>query len=66
MIKRALGHALNNKSNYINFKGITRLERWERAANYGLHPPQEVKDIVEQHLGDSQYTEWLDNICIHI
>ncbi|KAF9102334.1 hypothetical protein BGX29_004712 [Mortierella sp. GBA35] len=28
---------------------MTRLERWERAFNLGLHPPQHVKDTLLQH-----------------
>ena len=35
----------------LNYKfgpcvGITRLERWERAHELGLDPPQEVKDAL--------------------
>ncbi|KAG0700773.1 DNA polymerase delta, subunit 4-domain-containing protein [Suillus ampliporus] len=26
--------------------GMTRLERWERAASFDLHPPEEVRDIL--------------------
>lgn len=38
--------------------GITRLERWERAEEYGLYPPKEVKEIVLQHPHDTVFTEW--------
>ncbi|KAL1740747.1 DNA polymerase delta, subunit 4-domain-containing protein [Schizophyllum fasciatum] len=31
---------------YGPYVGITRLERWERANNLGLHPPPEIKDIL--------------------
>lgn len=33
--------------------GITRLQRWERAAKFGLQPPQEVKDILERRGAES-------------
>lgn len=26
--------------------GMTRLERWDRAESFGLHPPQEVRDLL--------------------
>ncbi|XP_068678000.1 DNA polymerase delta subunit 4-like [Montipora foliosa] len=44
--------------------GITRLERWERAEEYGLYPPKEVKEIILQHPGDTTYTEcvWYNTI----
>ncbi|CAH3183342.1 unnamed protein product [Porites evermanni] len=38
--------------------GITRLERWERAEEYGLYPPREVKSIILQHPNDTTFTEW--------
>jgi DNA polymerase delta subunit 4 len=28
--------------------GMTRMERWERAASFRLEPPQEVKDILDR------------------
>ncbi|XP_073258581.1 DNA polymerase delta subunit 4-like [Porites lutea] len=37
--------------------GITRLERWERAEEYGLYPPREVKSIILQHPNDTTFTE---------
>ncbi|KAK3703571.1 hypothetical protein QZH41_006898 [Actinostola sp. cb2023] len=37
--------------------GITRMERWERADKFGLHPPQIVKDIISKKLNDEIYTE---------
>ena len=40
------------------FQGITRLERWERAEEYGLYPPREVKSIILQHPNDTTFTEW--------
>jgi len=43
---------------YTAFLGITRLERWERAEEYGLYPPREVKTIILQHPNDTKYTEW--------
>ncbi|KAL9981139.1 hypothetical protein ACROYT_G009803 [Oculina patagonica] len=42
--------------------GITRLQRWERAKEYGLYPPEEVKTIILQHPSDTKFTEcvWYD------
>ncbi|KAJ7376130.1 DNA polymerase delta subunit 4 [Desmophyllum pertusum] len=42
--------------------GITRLQRWERAKEYGLYPPEEVKTIISQHPNDEAFTEcvWYD------
>ena len=37
--------------------GLSRLERWERASKLGLNPDPDVKKIINQHNGDSQYTE---------
>lgn len=37
--------------------GISRLERWERAAKFGFDPPKEVRDVVLQHKDDTKYTE---------
>ncbi|KAK3703593.1 hypothetical protein QZH41_019134 [Actinostola sp. cb2023] len=41
--------------------GITRMERWERADKFGLHPPQIVKDIISKKLNDEIYTECIWN-----
>lgn len=38
--------------------GITRLERWQRAEEYGLYPPKEIKEIILQHPNNTSYTEW--------
>lgn len=43
---------------YIYFLGITRLQRWERAKEYGLYPPEEVKEIILKHPDDTAFTEW--------
>jgi len=42
--------------------GITRLQRWERAKEYGLYPPEEVKEIILKHPDDTAFTEcvWYD------
>ncbi|KAF9928527.1 hypothetical protein FBU30_002326 [Linnemannia zychae] len=37
-------------SKYGPCTDMTRLERWERAFNLGLHPPQHVKDLLIQHM----------------
>lgn len=37
--------------------GISRLQRWERAALHGLNPPQEIKDIVLKENTDPEYTQ---------
>ncbi|XP_046339010.2 DNA polymerase delta subunit 4-like [Haliotis rufescens] len=39
--------------------GITRMERWARAEKHGLNPPPEVKDLLEQHPHDEEYTQCL-------
>ncbi|KAL3858332.1 hypothetical protein ACJMK2_012926 [Sinanodonta woodiana] len=38
--------------------GVTRLERWIRAEKHGLNPPKDVKELLEQHTDDPEYTEW--------
>ncbi|KAM5153264.1 DNA polymerase delta subunit 4 [Mantella aurantiaca] len=35
--------------------GITRMERWQRAQDLGLTPPQDVKQILMTHNADPQY-----------
>ena len=42
----------------FTFLGITRLQRWERAKEYGLYPPEEVKEIILKHPDDTAFTEW--------
>lgn len=37
--------------------GLSRLERWERAKMLGLNPDPVVKKIINEHSGDSRYTE---------
>ena len=41
----------------ISLKGITRLERWERAQKHGLNPPDDVKDILLKNT-DEDYQKW--------
>ncbi|KAM9477424.1 DNA polymerase delta subunit 4 [Clarias gariepinus] len=36
--------------------GISRLQRWERAALHGLNPPQEIKDVLLKESTDTEYT----------
>mmetsp|Transcript_37598 Transcript_37598/g.83723 ORF Transcript_37598/g.83723 Transcript_37598/m.83723 type:complete len:120 (-) Transcript_37598:806-1165(-) len=38
--------AFDLTSKYGPCTGLTRLERWQRAAKFGLEPPQEVYDIL--------------------
>ncbi|KAI4881227.1 hypothetical protein NFI96_033467 [Prochilodus magdalenae] len=42
--------------------GISRLQRWERAALHGLDPPQDIKDILLTESRDPEYTHslWRD------
>ncbi|XP_053477896.1 DNA polymerase delta subunit 4 [Ictalurus furcatus] len=42
--------------------GISRMQRWERAALHGLNPPQEIKDILLKESTDPDYTHslWRD------
>ena len=49
----------------MTFQGITRLERWERAEEYGLYPPREVKSIILQHPNDTTFTEWYVAILLY-
>ncbi|KAB5581466.1 hypothetical protein PHYPO_G00176070 [Pangasianodon hypophthalmus] len=39
--------------------GISRLQRWDRAALHGLNPPQEIKDILLKETTDPDYTHSL-------
>lgn len=39
--------------------GISRLERWQRAEKFGLHPPVTVKQILDRKAGSSD-----DNRCL--
>ncbi|XP_076829958.1 DNA polymerase delta subunit 4 [Brachyhypopomus gauderio] len=39
--------------------GISRLQRWERAALHGLNPPQQIKDILLKETTDPDYIESL-------
>lgn len=41
--------------------GITRLERWNRAAKHGLNPLPLVRQLVEEHKDDERYTQCLWN-----
>eukprot|EP00118_Oscarella_pearsei_P007978 m.40139 g.40139 ORF g.40139 m.40139 type:complete len:112 (+) comp32910_c0_seq3:90-425(+) len=41
--------------------GITRLTRWNRAQKYGLNPPQRIKEILEKHKDNCEFTESLWN-----
>lgn len=41
--------------------GISRMDRWDRAEKHGLKPPQEVKDLIDNHSSDPVYTECLWN-----
>ncbi|XP_041088070.1 DNA polymerase delta subunit 4 [Polyodon spathula] len=38
--------------------GITRLQRWHRADKLGLKPPAELKDVIINNTGDSEYLNW--------
>uniref|UniRef100_A0A673N6V4 DNA polymerase delta subunit 4-like n=1 Tax=Sinocyclocheilus rhinocerous TaxID=307959 RepID=A0A673N6V4_9TELE len=42
--------------------GISRLQRWERAALHGLNPQQEIKDILLKESTDPEHTQnlWCD------
>ena len=33
------------------------MERWNRALKLGLNPPKIVKDIIEQHSKEKNYTQ---------
>ncbi|KAM9326245.1 DNA polymerase delta subunit 4 [Gastrophryne carolinensis] len=35
--------------------GITRMERWQRAQDLGLMPPQDIKQILLAHTADPDY-----------
>ncbi|XP_030643995.1 DNA polymerase delta subunit 4 [Chanos chanos] len=39
--------------------GISRLQRWERAAQHGLNPPQEIRDLLLRQDSDPDYTQCL-------
>ncbi|CAI9550876.1 unnamed protein product, partial [Staurois parvus] len=37
--------------------GISRMERWQRAQDLGLMPPQDIKQILLAHSADPQYQQ---------
>ncbi|XP_028833806.1 DNA polymerase delta subunit 4 [Denticeps clupeoides] len=39
--------------------GISRLQRWERAALHGLDPPREIKELLQSNEDDPEYTQCL-------
>ena len=39
-------------------QGLARLERWERAAKYGLNPPASIRQLILQHKDEVSYTQW--------
>lgn len=40
------------------FTGMSRLERWERARDFSLDPPEDVRAILLQHNQNKRYSEW--------
>jgi DNA polymerase delta subunit 4 len=44
--------------------GMPRLERWERAEKFGLNPPLMVYNIIKEHDGDTDYSEWYITLSI--
>jgi DNA polymerase delta subunit 4 len=38
--------------------GMTRSERWQRAAALGLEPPPEVLELLQKHGGGSEACLW--------
>ncbi len=46
---------------YMVCVGMTRLECWERAEKLGLNPDPKIKEIIEQHKDDTDYTQWYVN-----
>lgn len=43
--------------NYGPCMGMSRLERWQRAKDLQLHPPQEIHDILITRQGGNEYKE---------
>jgi len=43
-------------SKYGPCTGMTRLERWARAEKFQFDPPKVVREIIERHLTDTNYT----------
>jgi DNA polymerase delta subunit 4 len=43
---------------------MPRLERWERAEKFGLNPPLMVYNIIKEHDGDTDYSEWYITLSI--
>eukprot|EP00730_Choanoeca_flexa_P005094 TRINITY_DN11873_c0_g3_i1.p4 TRINITY_DN11873_c0_g3~~TRINITY_DN11873_c0_g3_i1.p4 ORF type:complete len:112 (+),score=13.99 TRINITY_DN11873_c0_g3_i1:3217-3552(+) len=39
--------------------GISRMERWQRAQNFGLGPSPKIKELLDNHLGDERYQQCL-------
>ena len=54
----AVLRAFDLNEEYGPSAGMTRLERWMRAERNGLHPPANVRSLVESHPGDATYVEW--------
>jgi DNA polymerase delta subunit 4 len=48
----------------IDNAGMPRLERWERAEKFGLNPPLMVYNIIKEHDGDTDYSEWYITLSI--
>jgi len=40
--------------------GLLRLERWQRAKEFGFNPPSKVRDLVIAHSDDDRYTQWYE------
>ncbi len=34
------------------------MERWERAKQFGLQPPERVRELIEEGPPDPAYTQW--------
>ena len=62
-------HAFDLCSEFGPCIGMSRAERWERAQRFGLSPPDNVLQLLREHLNDTRYTNWCSylaflNVCM--
>ncbi|XP_065196371.1 DNA polymerase delta subunit 4-like [Sycon ciliatum] len=64
-------HAVVLKSFDLNYDfgpchGISRLERWERAQEFNLSPPQDVYDLLRKYPHEERYQQSLWHDCMNL
>jgi len=51
-------HATIILPTYTCTVGLSRIERWNRAAKFNFDPPEDIRKIVLKHPDDKRYTHW--------